>query len=217
MFYVSYFFECAALLAGFVLLSRLQHFFLEALIILLLITVINEGCSYFGVYRTLNFNKNYAYEVFFIIQSVIFYLIFNQALPLKTHKQIITAVTICLISFQLLALILVGFDKLNPYFLNFVCIHMIFIGFMYYYYVYNTNKIINIYNDPFFWIATGLVLVNFIHLFFVNATLIKSFANNPSSKSIFKSLNTFGNILYYSLLIYAFICSSKFQKGVTTS
>jgi hypothetical protein len=216
MFYISYFFECSALLTGLWLLKQPQHFSLKLLTILLLITVINEGFSYFGFYRSIGLNKTYAYETFFILQSLVFYLLFYNSLPQKKQKLATTVISIFLILCQIIALFIRGTNKLNAYFLNFVCIHMIFLGFIYYNHIYTINKVHKIYKDPFFWIATGMLIVNFIHLFFVNATLIKSFANNLASKSIFKSLNTFGNIFYYSLLIYSLICSSKFQKRATT-
>ncbi len=216
MFYLSYLFECIALLTGLWFFNKLQPSAIKWLVILLLITVINEGFSFWGVYKSAGISKNYFYTSFFFLQAVVFWKIFNEGFVIKMYRQLLAAFSVLFITGMVVSIIIGGAEKLNPVFKNFVCLHLIATGLLYYHYIYNSNKVIGFLKNPFFWLATGIILVNFINLFFVNAVFIKSFAENPASKVIYKTLNTFGNLVYYSLITYAFLCSSRFPKqGIT--
>lgn len=216
MFYLSFFLECSALLTGLWFFKKLQPSVIKWLVLLLLVTVINEGFSFWGVYKSAGISKNYFYTSFFFLQAVVFWKIFNDGFINKKHRQLLAAFSILFITGMVVSIIIGGANKLNPVFKNLVCIHLIIAGLLYYHYIYNSNRVIGIFKNPFFWLATGAVLVNFINLFFVNAVFIKSFAENPASKEIYKTLNTFGNIVYYSLIIYAFLCSFRYPKqGIT--
>jgi hypothetical protein len=204
------------LLAGLLLFNKLQPPVLQLLVFLLLATVINEGFSFFGFYKDWKINKAYMYIAFFILQSLVFWALFYQPLAKVKHRQILNYCSSIIIALQVVALVKYGAGKFNPWFLNLTCLHMIFIGSLYFNFIYSGPKITDAFKGPFFWLSAGIIFVNFIHLFFVNATLIKAFSDNPSSALVFKYLNTFGNVVYYSLIIYAFICSSKSQKRVIT-
>jgi hypothetical protein len=212
MFYLSFFFELIAFATGLWLFKKLQPRSFKLLVMLLFITVLNEAFSFWRVYQSIGVSKNYFYTGFFFLQSVFFWNLFRDAFLDFRYKYFLNFLSIFFILGMISSIIIGGAEKLNPVFKNFVCLHIISIGGLYYYYIYNSNKISSFLNEPFFWLATGIILVNFINLFFVNAVFIKSFVQNPSSKIIYKILNTFGNIVYYSLIIYAFICSSRFQK-----
>lgn len=216
MFYLNLFLEFFALGTGLLLFNTLQPHSYRWFVFLLLVTVTNEAFAYWGVYESVQISKNYFYSGFFFLQSVILWRLFLDAFEKNTYKNLLNLLSIFYILCMLTSLIIGGAQKLNPGFKNFVCLHVISIGLLYYYYLYNSNKIINFQRESFFWLATGIILVNFINIFFVNAIFIKSFVLNPNSKIIYKVLNTFGNVVYYSLITYTLICSSKFRKQVTT-
>lgn len=217
LFYVNYFCECLSLFVGLCLFKRLQPPEIRLLVGLLLITVINEGAAFRGFYPKIGISKNYGYVTFFLTQSLFFWIIFRAAFATFKSIRILDIASAICILLEIVSLIIWGAKKISPWFLNLVCLHMILIGVLYYISIYSGNKVINVFKNPFFWLVTGVVFVNFIHWFFVNATFIKSFANSPSSPIVFKSLNTMGNMVYYSLIIYAFICSSRLQKWNITS
>lgn len=99
---------------------------------------------------------------------------------------------------------------------------MIGFGFIYYQNVFKLKQVYFFRKDPLFWLSTGVIFVNFLHLLFVNAVFIESFRNNQSSGDVFKVLNTIGNIfllwMYYND-IYMFLQISQagwYLIGATT-
>jgi hypothetical protein len=215
-FFINYFLELAAFLIGLVLYRKLQPGVFKLLVLLLCITVINEGFSYWGFYKQIQIKKTLIYAFFFIIECTIFWQLFlvKQESSRSFFYHIIFALVVALQGFFLGRY---GYQRMNSPFLNVVCLYAIFLGGNYYYKLYVTQQYFDITKDPFFWLATGIVIVNFIHLFYVNAILIKSFSTDPNRVSIFKHLNTIGNVIYYPLLIKTLVCSSKLQKQAITS
>lgn len=204
--------ECSAFLVGLWLSKQLQPFVFRLLVLLLFITVFNEAASFFGFYKLYSISSSYMYNIFFIIQSLFFWQIFRKQFEQKKYQVVLNYGSLVLITLQIVSLYFWGAKKFNPWFLNIVCFQMVFIASLYFISIYSGNRIMNVFRSPFFWLSTGLIFVNIVHWFFVNATFIKSFTNSPSSAIVFKSLNTIGNVVYYSLIIYAFICSSRLLK-----
>lgn len=214
-FLINYSLELAAFLTGLVLYRKLQPGIFKLLVFLLFITVVNEGLSYRGFYAQIHVKKTLIYAIFFIVECIAFWIMFRG----KRTKQsqwlydIVFAVAIAL---QVFFLFYYGYQRMNSPFLIVVCGYVIFLGLNYYYRLYSSEKYFDIKKDPFFWLATGMIIVNCIHLFYVTAIMLKTFGNDPSRIFIFKNLNTIGNVIYYPLLIKALVCSSKLQKQAIT-
>ncbi len=219
MFYISYIFEFLAFATGLVFLKKIRPVAYRLVIVVLFATVINEGLAYFKVYNRIGINKSYFYNSFFIGEMILFFLVFYFFYKKNSSKKnlLIASIlfTIC-IALSVFFLFQNGIGRFNPFFLNPICICLIGFGFLYYNYIYNIKKVINLKTDAIFWFSTGLIIVNFIHLLFVNAVFIDSFRNNPNSKEIFSTLNTIGNIFYYSCFIISFICSSPSRRPAGT-
>lgn len=217
MFYINFTFEILALAAGLVLFYKIKPVVLRLLIPLLLITVVNEGLAYYKVYTAAGLNKTHFYIGFFLLEMLIFYCIyrswFNQE---RKNKKLASLIFLCSVLLSIFTLFMWGYNKLNPFFLNVVCLCMIGFGFLYYRFVFRINKVFLFRKDPMFWLSTGVVFVNFLHFLFVNAVFIDSFRNNNSSAEVFQVLNTIGNIFYYGCIIIAFICSSRYPRQVGT-
>lgn len=217
MFYVSYFSEAFALAAGLFLYYKIKPAVLRLIVPLLLFTVINEGLAYYKVYANAGLNKTHFYIVFFFLEMICFYFVyygwFKEEVDSRKLTKIIFVITILL---AVVSIIIWGGNKLNPFFLNSVCLCMIGFGFIYYQNVFKLKQVYFFRKDPLFWLSTGVIFVNFLHLLFVNAVFIESFRNNQSSGDVFKVLNTIGNIFYYGCIIMTFICSSKYPRPAGT-
>jgi hypothetical protein len=215
-FLINYSLELAAFLTGLVLYRKLQPGVFKLLVFLLFITVVNEGFSYRGVYAQIHVKKTLVYAIFFILECTIFWLMFRGNKS-KQNQLLYNIIFLLAITLKLFFLSRYGYQRMNSPFLIVVCCYVIFLGINYYYKLYSGEKYFDIKKDPFFWLATGVIIVNCIHLFYVTAIMLKTFGNDPDRVFIFKNLNTIGNIIYYPLLIKALICSSKLQKRATTS
>lgn len=212
MFYISFISEILALVTGLILFKQVKPVALRLLIPILIFTVINEGLAYFKVYSKEGINKSYIYNCFFLAEVIIFFLIFY----LSFHKSKYKTAALLIFGLSIVAAIFFlstkGAGKFNPYFLNVVCFCLLGFGVCYYSFIYYSPEAYNIRKDPLFWFSTGIIIVNFIHLLFVNATFIESFRNNASSKQVFQTLNTIGNVFYYGCIITSFLCSSKYHR-----
>lgn len=217
MFYISYGFESLALLVGLSLITKLRPQSLQLLCFLLFITVINEGFSFWGLYETWKIKNTITFTAFFFLQSGVYWYIFYFAFKEKSYRTILNISSVFFLLLELVAMIVIGIEKFNPLFIDAACLHVIFIAILYYRFYYKVSLNTSFMKDPLFWLATGMIFVNFIELFFVNATFVPSFAKSHSSVLVFKSINTFGNIVYYSLIIFAFLCSSRLRQRATIS
>lgn len=217
MFYINFTFEILAVATGLVFFFKIKPVVLRLLIPLLLITVVNEGLAYYKVYAAAGLNKTHFYIGFFLLQMLLFYIVYKGWFREdKKSKQLTDFIFLSSILLSVFTLFMWGYQKLNPFFLNVVCLCMIGFGFLYYRFVFRINQVYFFRKDPMFWLSTGVVFVNFLHFLFVNAVFIDSFRNNKSSAEVFQLLNTIGNIFYYGCIIIAFICSSRFHKQVGT-
>jgi len=217
MFYISYVTEILALATGFILIYKIKPVVLQMLIPLLVITVVNEGFAYYKVYANAGLNKTHFYIGFFLLQMLVFYIVYKGWFREdKKSKKLTDLIFLSSILLSVFTLFMWGYNKLNPFFLNVVCLCMIGFGFLYYRFVFRINQVYFFRKDPLFWLSTGVVFVNFLHFLFVNAVFIDSFRNNRSSAEVFQVLNTIGNLFYYGCIIIAFICSSRYPRQVGT-
>lgn len=218
MFLISFSFEILALLTGLVYYYRIKSASFRLLIPLLLLTVINEGFAYYKVYADAGLNKTQFYIGFFFLEMICFYVVYKYWFRDEGQsKNIANLIFFISMLLAVVSILIWGGNKLNPFFLNAVCLCMIGLGIMYYRFVFQRKQVYLFIKDPMFWLSTGVIFVNFIHLLFVNAVFIDSFRQNPSSGFVFQVLNTIGNIFYYGCIIIAFICSSRYPRQVGTS
>ena len=204
MFYISYFFEFFAFAIGLYYFWKIRPVVYRYVILVLFITIVNEALAYFKVYDNAGVNKSYFYNSFFLIELIIFYLIFYffyKQYNYKKYMHISSILFIISTGTAIFFLISKGVGKFNPFFLNTTCFCLICLGFLYYHFIYKANKVVILKKNSLFWFSTGLIIVNFIHLLFVNATFIESFRNNPNSKEIFSILNTIGNAFIIAVLL----------------
>lgn len=217
MFYISYIAEILALAAGLLFYFKMKPAVLRLLVSLLLITVLNEGLTYFKVYANAGLNKTHFYIGFFFLEMICFFLVFYKWFKEEqTYRMLTRGIFGISLLLAVLSITIKGGNKLNPFFLNAVCLCMIGFGILYYRFIFQRRQVYYFRKDPMFWLSTGMIFVNFIHLLFVNAVFIESFRRNPSSADVFQVLNAIGNVFYYGCIIMAFICSSRFHRQAGT-
>lgn len=215
-FYISFLLEIMALAAGLIYYKRMHPAALRLLVPFLLITCLIEGFAYFGLFRNSGLNKNNFYAGFFLLQLIVFWRVFGRMINRERYYRFLNTVLAASLILSAVTLYGWGAGKLNPYFVNVICVSMISYGASYYYLIYNSQDIRYFRKEPLFWISTGIIFVNFIQLLFIYVTLIESFRNSTANTDVFKILNTTGNLIYYSCIIYGFVCSSKFLKQAGT-
>lgn len=217
MFYINFISEILALAAGLLFYFKMKPAVLRLLVPLLLFTVINEGMAYYKVYANAGLNKTHFYIGFFFLEMICFYFVYHDWFTDEGFSRKLTkSIFFITLFLAVLSIIVWGGNKLNPFFLNAVCLCMIGFGVLYYRFVFHSKQVYNFRKDPVFWLSTGVIFVNFLHLLFVNAVFIESFRNNQASGDVFKVLNTIGNVFYYGCIIMTFICSYKFPRRAGT-
>jgi hypothetical protein len=216
MFYISFFLEVLALLIGLVLWRRLKPPALRLIIVLLFITVVNEGLTFYEVFRRFGINKHIFYNCFFLLEIILFCLLFIRVYKKGRHRQVVKLTMVLALILCSIFTGIFGFTFFNRYFLIVVGGSLIFLGLIHYHFIYVSTVIMSIFRDPIFWLSSGLIMVNFIYLLFVAATFIPSFRSDLASREVFQSLNSLANVFYYGCIITAFICSSKFPMRVGT-
>lgn len=217
MFYINFSVEIMALAAGLLYYFKIRPAVLRLLVPLLLLTVINEGLAYYKVYANAGLNKTHFYIGFFFLEMICFFFVYHKWFKHEgSSKKSVSFIFFITMLLAVISIFVWGGNKLNPFFLNAVCLCMIGFGILYYRFVFQRKQVYFFTKDPMFWLSTGAIFVNFIHLLFVNAVFIDSFRKNPSSAFVFQVLNTIGNIFYYGCIIITFICSSRFHKQVGT-
>lgn len=211
MFIINYIFEFCPLLIGLTFYKKIRPPFYRLILLVLLITVINEGCSHFDVYHTLRIPISFFYNIFFLFQLVVFFIIFFLSLDRKLYKKIAVIIFISSLILSLYFLNHIGWTEFNPLFIDSVSGCLISLGFLYFISIYQ-KEVHLLKTDSLFWFSTGVIIVNFFLLLFVNAVLIDAFRNDPNSIFIFKILNTVGNFVYYSCLTISVLCSSQLRN-----
>ena len=69
MFGITFLLEIVALLTGIILLKQISPNSYKLIVLLLALTVVNEGLSHYGVYKKIGVSKVYFYNLFFYIFS----------------------------------------------------------------------------------------------------------------------------------------------------
>jgi len=216
MFYTTYVLEILALLTGLAFYIKIRPVIYRLIVPILLLTVLNEGLAYFKMYEQWKQPKLLFYNIFFIIQLIVFSFIHYATYAEQKYKNIVAGIGLVSLITGMIFLIVHGAVKFNPYFLDAIAAGLILIACVYLYYLQAKGKIYHLKRDPFFWFSNALIIGNFFLLLFVNAVFIDSFRADPNSREIFETLNTIGNVFYYSCIIIGILCSSLSLRRVGT-
>lgn len=212
LFYINYIIEFAAFATGISLYSRLSPVSYRLLVLVLFLTVVNEGCSYFGIYHSIGVNKGYFYNGFFLVELIALFFVFKTIYFEDKYRQIAQWIILLAVPVAIFFLLRSGLHSFSPMFINVISTALITFGLLYVHSVYKLERVHRLRLDAGFWLSVGVVLVNFFLLLFANATYVDAFRTDPTSAFVFRLLNTTGNILYYGCLIICFVCSYSLHR-----
>lgn len=213
MFEITYSLEILAFLTGLIFLKKINPKIYRLFVIFLFITVINETLSYYKFYAAYGLSKLLFFNLYFLLQFIIIGIIYSFASP--SNSFIKWFFGIFLISVILL-LWETGLYVLNPNYITVICSGLIILAFCYLFILYSSGDISRLKSNSLLFFSIGLVVAQFLLLLYINAKRIDSFKSDTNSLFLFKLFNTIGNVIYYLLIIYSFICTSISRRQAGT-
>lgn len=211
MLLLSVILQAFALLTGVFFFSKIKPPVYRALIIVLFFSttnelfILNNGPKLYGV------NKHILYNTFFIIHSVVSFVIFYNCLyPVRRKQYLVFYIISSLIAITFL--VLKKMIVFNPLYLSVISLQIMTGAGMYLYQVYKKEGYHQLKTDSLFWYSVGSIIVFFFFFSYLSATHNPAFMKNETGNIIYRVLNTIGNLIYYSLIIMSFLCSNISQK-----
>lgn len=214
MFEITFVLEILAMLTGLILYKKIKPVIYKLMIVLLVITVWNEGSSYYGLHDLLQLNKKASYNLFFLVEFVIIAIIYSTA---ANNSPVFIAFNVVVFLTAISLLIVSGLYQISPDYVSLICGSLILSGFYQLYKTYINGDLSNLREDPLLYFTIGLIVAQFFLLFYINAKRIDSFREDKSWLTVFRALTTVGNIIYYLLISYSFICTSIYRRRAGTS
>lgn len=212
MFYTTYLLEIIALLTGLVLFNRIRPVIYRTIVLILFLTVLNEGFAHFKLYEHWGLQKNLLYNIFFFIQVIIFSMIYYTVYTGWRLKRIAAGIGLGTISLSLFFLLYNGITVFNQFYLITIILGILLLACVYLYALQAKQRVYHLKQDPFFWFSCALIVGNIFFFLFVNMLFVDSFRKDPNSREIFATLNTIGNMLYYSFIIISMLCSLRLPR-----
>ncbi len=214
MFEITLLLELSALIVGLLFIRTIFPRTYVPIIGILFLSVLNESLSHYGFYNAIGLPKPIAYNSFFLIEFLIISFIYlkefiNLDLP---AKRTLLIVFVPVFIGLLILFSIRGLSSYDPDSISIMSGWLIVIPIIYLIEIYNREKIFNFKYSSIFWFSVGLIVVQFFLLLYINARRIDSFVADKNRIEIFKVLNTIGNLIYYSCLIYSFICTSLSRR-----
>lgn len=211
MLLLSIILQSFALLTGVFFFNKIKPPVYRIFIIVLLLSTANEIFIFNNGPKLYDINKQVLYNSFFIVHSIVTFIIFFNCLSLKRRKMYTIFYGLSSI-LALVFLYLNGMRIFNPFYLSVVSVQIMTGASIYLYQVYKKEEYHQLKTDAIFWYSVGSIIVFFFFFSFLNATHNKAFLKGETGKIIYQILNTIGNLIYYSLIIISFLCSNISQK-----
>lgn len=211
MLLLSIILQSFALLTGVFFFNKIKPPVYRIFILVLLLSTANEIFIFNNGPQEYQVNKQVLYNSFFIVHSIVTFIIFFTCLSLKRKKNYAVFYGIS----GVLALFFLyqnGMKVFNPFYLSVVAVQIMAGASMYLHQVYKKEEYHQLKTDAIFWYSVGSIIVFFFFFSFLNATHNKAFLKGETGKIIYQILNTIGNLIYYSLIIISFLCSNISQK-----
>ncbi len=209
MFGITFLLEIVALLTGIILLKQISPNSYKLIVLLLALTVVNEGLSHYGVYKKIGVSKVYFYNLFFLIEFLFVGIIY---FPVIKSKRIYILIAISCLSLLFLLLRESGLGIMNPDYISVICLGLVFFSVYYLLELIYRDVIVNVKSDPLFFFSIGLIAAQLLLFFYINAKRVDSFRNDAYAIEIFRVFNLAGNVIYYLSICYSFLCTLIFPK-----
>lgn len=200
------------LLAGAIYYKRLQPQWLRLFFYFIVFTFITDaGASMYSAYfkKSNHFLVNICYVVTFLFY---FFLFYRNAETKKIKKAVYTSAIIYIL-FALCDVVFInGFYFLNTYSFCVGSILIIFCCMLYFMWLFSSDKLINYFKIPMFWIATGLLFYYTGNL--VQMSLFFYILNNnlDPGAMVYRFISVTFNILLYGSFTVSFLSNQPWKK-----
>lgn len=209
MFELTYILENIALASGIIFFRLISPASYRLIVLLMLLTVLNEGMSHYGFYKNMGISKIVFYNIFFLLEYIIVAIIY---LPEVYSKKFYLTFFFIGLLLCILSLHSEGIALLSPNFISIVCIGLVLFPLFYLTELSRRNEIVQFKFHSLFFFSIGIIVAQLFLLFYINAKRVESFRNDNSALFLFRMLNTIGNIIYYLCICYSFLCKYIYQK-----
>lgn len=210
---ISNYLEALALLVSIASLARLRLSSLKYFPVFLALTVFVELGSKYLRMSNPSLNVSIVYNIFIAFQIAFFlFLLYNESFT-SYRKKIILSLTLFYLFFYLFNLNFIqGYNIFNYYSYLVGSFFVVVSSLFYLSELIALPDEVQLFSRPMFWITTAALVfftgTFFYFLFYYFLVFKKMDANG----SLFRSILTILNVLFYSLLIIGFLCSEKKTK-----
>jgi hypothetical protein len=202
-----------SLVAVTIMYKKLHPKWMRLFLFFLLLTFIDSLGGYmYGYY--LKKSNHFIENIYLLISFSFYFFLFYKTLDTKKYKIIITAFfTIFLLCAFLDLFFINGFYYFNTYSSSVGSILIILSCLIYFSHLFTSDRLLNYFRTPMFWISTGLLF--FFTGSLVQNSLIRYFiANNidPGGRIYYFIMVTL-NILLHTAFIISFLCNQIWKKA----
>lgn len=212
MLTTQYTFQLCALLTGIILFHHIKPVFLRAIVVLLLITCINELIlvRHFAGSKEASF-ANFYYNVFSLIDMTTWYFIFYHFFNTLKWKNVVVSGGIAIGVLSLIDLTINGWDELHS---RSLILYGFFISLLSIRYLYEIfiREVHDIFSDPFFWLSAACLLYQCLLIMNFTTIYLKEYWKIDNTEAIFNILMTAANVIYYLLISVSFVICYYKQK-----
>lgn len=200
-----------ALLITIIFYNRLRPGWLRYFTYILLFLLISDYSAF--LYSRITHNPNhFIINIVLLINFPIYFVIFYKTLQKQILKNIVLIFSAVFLVFYLYNILyLQGFSSINSYTYSVGSIILIICCLLYFSQVFVSEKEINYFTIPMFWISTGLMFyyaVNLIYNSLLNYIIDK---NIDPHGNIFAVFMTVSNLILYGLFSVGFLCNQKWK------
>lgn len=207
------YFEILALVASVIYLPRLRLSVLKMFPIFLFLTVSVELGSKYIRSISPSFNANWVYNIFIAAQILFFLYLLNKESKHERTKKLTTVFIICFLLFHSINIVIgQGISAFNYHSYLLGSFFVIISSFLFLSELIDSPDEIRIVRVPMFWVSTASLVFftgTFFYFLFFYFLVTKKM---DIDGSLFRTILTILNILFYSLLILGFLCSRKEAK-----
>jgi hypothetical protein len=192
--------------------NKLQPKWLRLFIYFLLFTLASETGSILYSYF-LKKSNHFIINIYSLVNFSFFFYIFYKAFEIKKIKSFIIFSFALFLLFSLINIIFIeGFYLFNVYTYSLGSIFIVWFCMLYFMYLFKSDKVINFFAIPMFWIATGLLFFYVGSL--IQMTLINYIVKNhiDTDGLIFQFIMVTLNILLYGAFTVGFLCNRPWIK-----
>lgn len=183
----------------------------------LLIVVIVETLSSFGLKFRLISTSQWLYNCFMPIYGLFYFYVFNSIIKLKYAKTLVLVLSLNFLGYMLWEGFSHGFSIFFFRTLIYVSVAQLFLCGLYFYSIFQQDEYSDLLKDPAFWFVTGTLFYTAIVAstsIFFSELLKLQVKNQIPLRAI---LVVLGNIIMYACWIKSFLCINNKQTYITQS